>query len=195
MLSARYNWFDQPASSAPLTCACGWSGTWGDLDMEPFEALMELSCPGCSVHTLVLYPTPDEVRAAAAIGNPEAIQMMEGVEQRERRSVHPLLSQPEDLPDLPPNAPRTIVVTQDDDSSDPDGPWLVVTVGSDLLWRQPSFWEGTSRGETLLNTLWLRYGPDIDEITLAGQAHLYMCGDSLTAVKRIDAALSGHPSK
>jgi hypothetical protein len=54
-------------------CKCGWKGPHDEMSTELFDSLIELSCPECDAHLLLVpYPTFDEVKTAAAKGNKEA---------------------------------------------------------------------------------------------------------------------------
>ncbi len=195
MLRVHYSWYQQPAPTSPVTCDCGWAGTWEDLDQEPFEQLLQLSCPECDTHTNVLFPTTAEIRDAAAAGNPDALKQLQSVDQqRERRTKHPEASSPTQLPGLPADGPRILRVDHEypeRDPRDPDGPWLVVIAGSQILWRQPAYWEDVDGGERFLRIVWERYGDQIDEVDLSHAALCYICGDRWNQLGRIEAAALG----
>lgn len=62
------------------SCPCGWTGAHGALDTVLFRELMELSCPDCEKHVLLVsFPTGDDIVRAAAEGNAEALKMLESV--------------------------------------------------------------------------------------------------------------------
>ena len=63
------------------TCRqCSWSGSGGEASSELFAELFELNCPKCGGRlALVLLPTHDAIRSAAAEGHLEAIGMMDQV--------------------------------------------------------------------------------------------------------------------
>lgn len=66
------------------SCPCGWTGAHGALDTVLFRELMELSCPDCEKHVLLVsFPTDDDIVHAAAEGNAEAVKMLERVRARE----------------------------------------------------------------------------------------------------------------
>jgi hypothetical protein len=69
------NYFDW--KKAESSCDCGWSGPNSSISMfETFGELFEYYCPGCNEELgLVMYPTFDEIREAAAAGDEEAISM------------------------------------------------------------------------------------------------------------------------
>lgn len=191
-------WYDQPPPDAPATCrSCGWTGRRADLDAEPFEALLERSCPSCGAHIeIVVFPTDDDTRRAAAAGVPEAVAALVGVERRAERSQHPQLQRPEDLPELPANSPRRLDIVLE--PHDGDDHWLVVKADADVVWRQPAFWEHVAAGEDLLRALWAGYTDRIDEIQVSPAAQMWLCGDRLSYVARIDAAATrpaGNPDQ
>lgn len=185
-------WYDQPPADSPTSCrSCGWSGQRSDLGVEPFEELVERSCPSCGAHLeLVVYPTDEDTRAAAAAGVPEAIAALADVEHRAERAQHRVLQRPDELPDLPADATERLAVALE--QFEGDDHWLVVKAGDHVLWRQPAFWEDVDGGEMLLHTLWARYGDQIAEIEVSPQAHMWFCGDRLSYVARIDSA-ARHP--
>jgi predicted RNA-binding Zn-ribbon protein involved in translation (DUF1610 family) len=54
---------------------CGWTGVAGDLAMEMYDELFDLSCPKCDKMLLIVaYPTGPQTKAAAEAGNAEAIK-------------------------------------------------------------------------------------------------------------------------
>lgn len=58
-------------------CSCGWAGSSSELEMEPVDESVQLSCPTCQRHlVLVAYPTGEDIEKAAAEGNERALQML-----------------------------------------------------------------------------------------------------------------------
>lgn len=58
------------------SCSCGWSGPNPTTNVETFRELFEYYCPQCNDELgLVMYPTHEEIRSAAADGDEEAISM------------------------------------------------------------------------------------------------------------------------
>lgn len=84
--------------------ACGWTGTGEQADMEFFNALVQVDCPNCFARLfLVLFPTEEEARQAAAQGNAEAMRDLKVFEARnsflaQREST--LLTDAGSLPEL-----------------------------------------------------------------------------------------------
>lgn len=71
----------------PRSCDdCGWRGaTRGAVEL--FDELLTLNCPNCDARVggMYLYPTGEEIREAAAAGNPRAIAMLSETDAREKR--------------------------------------------------------------------------------------------------------------
>ncbi len=90
--------------SRQFRCACGWSGAGADAATELFSELLEINCPKCDGRLgLASFPTFDEVRAAAAQGNPDALRELATVEEAERRREEferTCLVAPAQLPDV-----------------------------------------------------------------------------------------------
>ena len=61
------------------TCSCGWSGLNSTICyFETFEELFEFFCPECENKLgHQMYPTIDEIRRAARLGDQEAMRMAE----------------------------------------------------------------------------------------------------------------------
>ena len=65
-----------------VECRCGWSGPPGPCE-DYFDALLDVTCPRCDTMLLiVLYPTDEETRKAAAAGNEEALAELQRLEKK-----------------------------------------------------------------------------------------------------------------
>jgi hypothetical protein len=65
-----------------ISCACGWEGDSSKMQMELHEEVTDYACPACENTLLIVsHPDMDQVRQAAADGNPEAQQQLELVEE------------------------------------------------------------------------------------------------------------------
>ncbi|MCW4453513.1 hypothetical protein OK348_01665 [Flavobacterium sp. MXW15] len=57
--------------------ACEWQGSSRDMEMELHDEQSEYHCPECEMPLLiVLHPTLEQLRAAAAAGHPEAQEQL-----------------------------------------------------------------------------------------------------------------------
>ena len=66
-------------------CECGWEGKPKGMATELFEELLEHSCPDCARHLLLVsFPTLDEITAAAARADAEALEMLARIESDAR---------------------------------------------------------------------------------------------------------------
>jgi hypothetical protein len=144
---------------------CNWSGVTSDT-YELFNELPELRCPMCDkkLGPLHLYPTIDEIRAAAADGNPRAIAELgsaEQLEKRWRRAETLELRNPDQLPEVP--GSNSLFATWSL-QREPDDHYVVLRVGEQELARELAIWEGLPRFEAIAELLRERYGRRITEL-------------------------------
>ena len=76
------NYFTTGWRTDRISCACGWEGDSGKMQMELHEEVTDYTCPACE-NTLLIVSHPDleQVRQAAADGNQEARQQLALVEE------------------------------------------------------------------------------------------------------------------
>ena len=79
--SARiFKWYDVHDSDH-FQCPCGWSGRLTELVIEGFKELVDGSCPNCGQMLMIRgFPTLQEVRQAAARGDPGAVEELSHIE-------------------------------------------------------------------------------------------------------------------
>ena len=140
-------------------CSCGWVGTGTELSIDFFDrgTLIEASCPKCDSHlAIVLCPTDDETRAAAAAGNEEAKRMLPQVKEGEawrERYEREKLHHPSQLPDVEGARLQFIIEVE--------GPTLesyyIIKLGEQIVWREPAGWEDWERFNELKVLLKRRY--------------------------------------
>jgi hypothetical protein len=76
------NYFTPRWRSDEITCACGWCGDSRAMVMELHEEVTDYACPSCeSMLLIVSHPDIEQVRQAAAEGNPEASQQLSIIEE------------------------------------------------------------------------------------------------------------------
>jgi len=74
-MSQTFEYCDPSWRTQTFHCpACGWSGRpFDDMAPEGFRELMHFECGACEmILVIVVYPTVEETRTAAAAGNAEA---------------------------------------------------------------------------------------------------------------------------
>ena len=177
-------------AQATITCdACGWSGTARQHE-EVIRELVEVTCGECNNILLVVpFPTFDETRAAAAAGNPRALENMAAMEVQEaehkRRLAVPRLTSPAQLPELP-NEPIHVVW----DIIDADGDaWHVLIVGEAEVWRELAHYEFHERYREVFAIVHERYGDRFASMHPTKGANWWLVGDSMGA-SGIPAALN-----
>lgn len=63
-------------------CACGWRGDSREMAMELHADVTDYACPACANLLLIVsHPSLEQVQAAAARGNAEAIQQLALLEE------------------------------------------------------------------------------------------------------------------
>jgi DNA-directed RNA polymerase subunit RPC12/RpoP len=188
----RY-WDFVSADDTSLTCPeCGWVGS-GKGQMELYADLFDVCCPKCGYMIfIILFPTVDETRAAAAAGNQRAVVELRGIEARtqvQRRISETLLRDATELPDL--DGDR-LVILWDIERVEEDW-WTILRHGEREIWREMAYWEGIGRFIEVVEILRARYGLRLVEVrpTPASEASLW--GDKKGVdkiVERVNAALN-----
>jgi hypothetical protein len=76
------NYFTPRWRSDEITCACGWRGDSRAMAMELHEEVTDYACPACECTLLIIsHPSIEQVRQAAAEGNPEAAQQLSIIDE------------------------------------------------------------------------------------------------------------------
>jgi DNA-directed RNA polymerase subunit RPC12/RpoP len=174
-----------PATERVECDACGWAGLGSELGIELFEGLSDLECPKCSARLLVVvYPTAEETREAAAAGDERAQRDLVDLEQREarwRRAKALALARPSQLPHL--DGPVDVVWDFDDHG---DETLTILRAGDRILWSELAYWEGIDRFVEVATILRKRYKRRLRSITPSPASELYLYGDKLSAPDRVD---------
>ncbi len=69
-----------------LGCPCDWHGDSRAMAMELHDAVTDYACPQCgNLLLIVSHPSLDQVRAAAAAGNAEAMAQLAIIEEARAR--------------------------------------------------------------------------------------------------------------
>ena len=69
-MTKSISWWDHDRDDHMSCPGCGWTGTGGTDLEEQFPELLEVRCPDCDrLLLMVVFPTLQETRAAAAAGN------------------------------------------------------------------------------------------------------------------------------
>jgi len=171
---------------AGVTCgACGWKGRAGDGSREYHQELFDTSCPRCDRMLLIIsYPTDYEVRAAAAAGNLQAVEDLEGVERADaytRRFDAVELKNAEQLPALG----GEDLKFEWDFADDGEHRWTLIRRNERIIWRELVPWEGLWRFDEVKDLLKRRYGERFSSLTPTPASELYLYGDDLGASTRL----------
>ncbi|OBJ70988.1 hypothetical protein [Mycobacterium sp. 1274756.6] len=186
-MSAKYMryWEFDNQRDTPITCpGCGWSGPQMPyLDMH--VDLLDLRCPKCRYMILiVLFPTIDQTREAAAAGNSRAIENLARAEEQvadQQRRYASLLRDGNQLPDL--DGDQLVL---DWDQVKVDGEyWTVVRHADRELFRERTFWEGIGRFEELVEILRARYGGRLVELRPTAASWTWLRGDRYRVDERV----------
>ena len=181
----------------PRACdECGWRGRTSDA-YEPFEQLLTLNCPHCDARVggMFRYPTHDEIRKAAAAGNPRAIEMLpetEAMEERWKRVEQEELRDYRQLADVPAEAPFVVRWSLEDLDGEK---YVVLRVGEQIIGRELAIWEGLPRFRAIAELLLERYPSRVLELRPDdGEAVTYLLGDKLSwvdVIERVNARIAG----
>ena len=180
------NYFDGWQDREIACDSCEWRGTGSGTAMgEVFRDLYERDCPQCGSRLLVVsFPTPEEIRAAAAESNPEALSMLKSLEKREARWDRwevERLARVEQLPDLD-DAIITAWMTIGRDIDDPQSDTqLKLWLNNQLVHREPGFFESIEPLKRIVPLLRTKYGERFKSIDISN-ATTYLYGDRFSLV-------------
>jgi hypothetical protein len=178
----------------PVRCpneGCGWTGTFGDLheELRSFQFL-SYDCPECNLTVVaMLPPTIAEVRAAAAAGDPAALEHLVSAERAEtqRHAWHSaLLRSVDELPQLVlPTRTRFVWDVETADEMDVSGERTsaIRTADGQEVWRELAPWEGYGRFDVVRRLLRDRYGPMFGGLALTSRALSWLSGNRPDAAR------------
>lgn len=177
--------------------ACGWSGPGEDADWEVFDGLIQVDCAKCDQRLfLVLLPTTEETKEAAARGNLEAQSHLRVLETREEflsKLEASILTDVNALPDLP-GDPLDFFLTTVGET------WHVLVAGQPpltgpedprILHKELAAYATTEPVSRIVPLLELKYGDRFRYLRVTG-ALLYLLGDDLSADRNLMSALGRH---
>ena len=165
------------------TCRCGWQGSGTDLSIDLYvhATLIEASCPKCDCHLAIVQgPTEDEIKAAASAGNDEAKGMLPGLQRRKEardRFDREKLRHASELPDVVGERLEFVI----DIEGKTEDSYYVITVGEQVLWREPAGWEDWERFDELKKLLKRKYGARFENLTPTSGAENNLLGDNIRA--------------
>ncbi len=168
------------------SCECGWNGAGGDAWTELHDALVQVDCPECGSRLfLVDLPTPDQVRAAAAVGNEEAQKELGPLRQAEERWAH-IDAQPGFDPSVLPDAVDGRIELELTTVSEADGghkeTWMALFHDSRELYRELAQYETLSPLRRLLPAFRERYGDAEISLHTTYSAFIYLLGDRTSMI-------------
>jgi len=181
---ARHLKYFEFNDTVALECdGCGWSGYGRDVSLGLVSLrseLCEVTCPRC--HELVAVvpcPTHQEVRDAAAAGDPRAIADLEPLERREAflaEAAARELRVPDELPAID---AASFELTWDHIGDD-----TVILHGEREIWRERAYFEGSDRFVAVYEILRQRYGDRMVAMVPTGRSQLYLGGDHYSRAYR-----------
>jgi hypothetical protein len=191
-MSARILDYYDYDEKAKIQCPnCDWSGPGSSGGMEIHSELFDVSCPRCRTMLLIVgYPTIEETKAAAEVGNPAALAdmdqalMVEGFRERWHASK---LKEVSDLPDIEGDGRFDLAwdMRADDDGGDH---LTVIRQGERVIWTEVAAYEGIDRFFEVLRLLRERYGNRLRFLLPTPSSEVYLYGDKLSAPDRLVAS-------
>jgi hypothetical protein len=178
----RFSYFDA-WRHAELPCDCGWRGPLRPEQAEPYESLLEFSCPNCDAClAIVTYPTDvemlenlDELPAPERAGVLKRQQFME-------EAGRLALQRPEQLPDLDGD---TLELSWDFVTDD-EIRYTVIRHAGTVVWRELAVWEGIDRFEDIAAMLKARYGERLRDLIPTKASEPYLYGDKLAGPDTVE---------
>ncbi len=181
---------------------CDWQGTGSEADQELFTDLIQVDCPSCFGRLfLVVFPTAEDTRLAAAAGNDEAQRELARLARQESyqgKVEASRLRSAEDLPDLDGDQLDFYLELLKEEH----GTVLILVTGTPdnrvetvddprVIHTEYCYYEDTEPVARLVGILEDRYGSRFRYLRTAPAA-LYLEGDSLSAYREVDKALGAH---
>ena len=178
----HHQYFDPTWRTATFECPqCGFSGGIKELNWELRDETADYSCPTCDfLMVVVWFPTPDDIRAAAAQGDPEGLKMLADLDARESRAERwerDSLKSPDELPDLEGDR---LKFEWDFDIRDSEQ-FVIIKHGDQSIWTELAWYEGYRRFESIREMLKIRYGARFDGLYPTDASKYWLWGDYLSA--------------
>lgn len=173
------NWRDET-----LTCPqCSWSGTFKQGSMEVCKMFAATSCPHCKlVLAEVSYPTIEESRENWNVLTEPEKRQVEAVEKLRKLFTKECLKSADQLPDV---AETNFAVSWDFIEED-SGPYTLIKLKDQVLWKEPATYEGENRFEEIAGFLKAKYGSKITDLIPTGESGYYLYGDSHSSIETVD---------
>lgn len=164
---------------------CGWKGTGEDCTQgEMFNDLYEIDCPSCGKRVdVVLYPTIEESRANWEKVSDADKAMIEAREQFIKEAESRCLASPEELPEVEGDE---LIFVWDQLREENDVGDTLITHGKQIIWREPSFYEGYDRFKEVAEILKKKYGDRFIDLIPAERSGNYLYGDRISAPQIIE---------
>lgn len=169
-----------------LLCpTCAWTGLAKDGARADYSTLFDVSCPKCFEMLLVVpYPTHEQTKEAAELGNEEALHELPFVMRREKfieNYEKVKLQSADQLPDLEGEVLEFIcdVSSPEDDYLAPGN--IVIKCGDIILCQEPERYEWWVRFNALKAMLKEKYGSRFKSFTPTPRARYSLYGDRLSA--------------
>lgn len=163
---------------------CGWKGTGEECAQgEMFNDLYEIDCPWCGKRVdVVLYPTIEESRANWDKVREADKAMIEARERFLNEAIARCLESPDELPEV--EGEELIFVWDQLRENNRCGDTLI-THGKQIIWREPSFYEGYDRFIEVAGILKEKYGSKLVDLIPTERSQNYLLGDCWSAVDLI----------
>lgn len=188
-MTKSISWWDHDRDDHMSCPGCGWTGTGGTDLEEQFPELLEVRCPDCDrLLLMVVFPTLQETRAAAAAGNERALAELPEHEAQHADAVRRralLLKSPDELPEL--EGDSLIIIWDIIDQDDEVAQWQVLVHDGTIIWREPAYYESYRRFEQVFAILLERYGTRFRELRPTHSASWWLYGDRLGSVQVVDS--------
>ncbi len=172
----RFAWYELQEADV-FACQCGWTGVFSELDHEWFEALVDGSCRSCGTMLAIRsHATFDEIRRAAAAGDPEAIKELPSVDEMERRQDRARTLELTATSELPPLTGARLRFSWDFEEANGEN-WTVIRCEGVDVWRELAFFGGRERFAEVESLLQGRFGERFEVMLPTEASKLYLFGD------------------
>jgi hypothetical protein len=167
------------------TCkVCGWQGAGEQCRQgEMYKDLFEICCPSCGKEIeTVMYPTIEESRQNWSKVSETDKKIVELIELRQKNFAASKLKSPDQLPDVEGD---DLIFTWDIEDCQKGGDTLI-KYGSEIIWREPAFYEGYQRFEEVANIIKQKYGNRLQDLVPTRKSYIYLFGDRLSAPDQVE---------
>jgi hypothetical protein len=180
-----------------FTCGhCGWTGTVNFEDLEAGDVAAIIECPKCYRSlAVILFPSLQDTREAAAQGNEEAVQFLPELETRIERNWKLLeqfnrekIRSVDQLPDL---GGASLEFRWDFVKGEDGDFYQIIKAGDAELWREFAFFNNMRRYEEIKELLKAKYGTRFKSLTPTVASVEWLSGDNLGKALRIIHAKTG----